>query len=222
MTARLRIAVVDVCSGNLRSVARALEAAGGEPVITRDPAVVRCADRIVVPGQGAFSEFAVGMQQRGLAQTLEQALASGTPFLGICLGLQVLFERSEETFGGAPAAGLGVLAGDVVKFAPRDATLKVPHIGWNQINRPTGASADPMLDGIADGSYVYFVHSYFAQPKDSSVIALHTDYGAPFCAAVRHRNLFACQFHPEKSQAIGLRMLANFLSPANEAFSKAS
>ena len=183
--------------------------------------MVRRADRVVVPGQGAFGEFSVGLHQRGLTKALREALASGRPFLGICLGLQVLFERSEESFGATPAAGLGVLAGEVVKFRPHDPTLKVPHIGWNQITRPAGAVVDPMLDGVVDGSYVYFVHSYFAQPKDPSVIALQTDYGAPFCAAVRHRNIFACQFHPEKSQALGLRLLANFLSPANEAFSKA-
>jgi imidazole glycerol-phosphate synthase subunit HisH len=192
------IAVVDACSGNLRSVERALAQVGGQVVVTRDPEVIRRADKVVVPGQGAFGEFAKGIAERGLGEALREALASGRPFLGICLGLQVLFEDSEE--GGV---GLGALEGHVVKF--RDG--KVPHIGWNQVWRER---EDPLMKGIDDGAYFYFVHSYYPVPRDG-VVALSCDYNGKFCAAIRHENLFAVQFHPEKSQALGLKLLENFV-----------
>lgn len=199
------IAIVDVCSGNLRSVERALARVGGDVVVTRDPEVVRRADKIVVPGQGAFGVFMRGLVERGLGDALREAIASGRPYLGICLGLQVLFDESEEQ---GPCAGLGVLRGRVVRLVPGDPKLKVPHMGWNQIaqRRP-----DPLLAGIADGAYVYFVHSYHAMPEDPSVLALESVHGVRVCAAIRKDNVFACQFHPEKSQAIGLRMLENFV-----------
>jgi glutamine amidotransferase len=199
------IAIVDVCSGNLRSVERALARVGGDVIVTRDPEVVRRADKIVVPGQGAFGVFMRGLVERGLGEALREAIASGRPYLGICLGLQVLFEESEEQ---GPCAGLGVLRGRVVRLVPGDPKLKVPHMGWNQIaqRRP-----DPLLAGIADGAYVYFVHSYHAMPEDPSVLALESVHGVRVCAAIRKDNVFACQFHPEKSQAIGLRLLENFV-----------
>ena len=199
------IAIVDVCSGNLRSVERALARVGGDVIVTRDPEVVRRADKIVVPGQGAFGVFMRGLGERGLGEALREAIASGRPYLGICLGLQVLFDESEEQ---GPCAGLGVLHGRVVRLVPGDPKLKVPHMGWNQIaqRRP-----DPLLAGIADGAYVYFVHSYHAIPEDPSVLALESVHGVRVCAAIRKDNVFACQFHPEKSQAIGLRMLENFV-----------
>ena len=199
------IAIVDVCSGNLRSVERALARVGGDVIVTRDPEVVRRADKIVVPGQGAFGVFMRGLGERGLGEALREAIASGRPYLGICLGLQVLFDESEEQ---GPCAGLGVLRGRVVRLVPGDPKLKVPHMGWNQIaqRRP-----DPLLAGIADGAYVYFVHSYHAIPEDPSVLALESVHGVRVCAAIRKDNVFACQFHPEKSQAIGLRMLENFV-----------
>jgi len=199
------IAIVDVCSGNLRSVERALARVGGDVVVTRDPEVVRRADKIVVPGQGAFGVFMRGLVERGLGDALREAIASGRPYLGICLGLQVLFDESEEQ---GPCAGLGVLRGRVVRLVPGDPKLKVPHMGWNQIaqRRP-----DPLLAGIADGAYVYFVHSYHAMPEDPSVLALESVHGVRVCAAIRKDNVFACQFHPEKSQAIGLRLLENFV-----------
>jgi glutamine amidotransferase len=204
------IAVVDVCSGNLRSVERALAQVGGRPVITRDPDVVRRADRVVVPGQGAFGEFARGLVERGLGDALREALGSGRPFLGICLGLQVLFEDSEEQ---GPVAGLGLLPGHVVRFRPADPAIKVPHIGWNQVWRARGGD-DPLLAGIPDGAHVYFVHSFYPVPAREEDVALTCDHGGRFCAAIRRDNLFAVQFHPEKSQAVGLRLLERFVSCA--------
>jgi len=201
------IAVVDVCSGNLRSVERALAQVGDDVVVTRDPDVVRRADKVVVPGQGAFGVFMAGLLERGLHEVLCEAIVSGKPYLGICLGLQILFDESEEQ---GPVAGLGILRGRVVKLAPHEA-LKVPHMGWNRIaqRRP-----DPLVAGIPDGAHVYFVHSYHAMPEDPSILALEAVHGVRVCAAIRSDNIFACQFHPEKSQHIGLRLLRNFVEIA--------
>ena len=201
------IAIVDVCSGNLRSVARALAHVGGDVVVTRDPEVVRQADKLVVPGQGQFGVFMRGLVERGLGEVLRERIAAGAPYFGICLGMQVLFEHSEE----GDVAGLGVLAGRVTKLRPADRTIKVPHIGWNQLAR-AGATDDPLLAGIPDGAYVYFDHSYRAEPPGPALLT--TSHGEPICAAVRHEALFACQFHPEKSQAVGLRILRNFVEAA--------
>lgn len=201
----MTIAVVDVCSGNLRSVEKALAHVGGAPVVTRDPDVIRRADRVVVPGQGAFGEFVRGLEARGLEPALREALASGKPFLGICLGLQVLFESSEEQ---GPVAGLGLLRGHVRRFRPTDHALKVPHMGWNQVRR---RRAEPLLAGLPDEIFVYFVHSFHVVPADPAITVLECDYGGPFCAAIRQDNLFACQFHPEKSQQVGLRILESFV-----------
>jgi imidazole glycerol-phosphate synthase subunit HisH len=199
------IAIVDVCSGNLRSVERAIEAAGGDVVVTRDPDVVRRADKVVVPGQGAFGVFMRGLVERNLGDPLREAIASGRPYLGICLGLQILFDESEEQ---GPCAGLGVIRGRVVRLQPPDPRLKVPHMGWNRViqRRP-----EPLLAGIDDGAYVYFVHSYHAVPEDRSLVALEADHGMAITAAIRKDNLFACQFHPEKSQHVGLAILRNFV-----------
>lgn len=201
------IAIVDACSGNLRSVERALARAGGRPVVTRDPDVVRRADKIVVPGQGAFGVFMRGLAERDLGGALREAIASGRPYLGICLGLQVLFEESEESGG----AGLGVLPGKVVRLRPGDPRLKVPHMGWNQVRR---LRPEPLLVGVPDDAHVYFVHSYHAVPADPGLVALEADHGVPITAAVRKDHLFACQFHPEKSQAVGLAILRNFVEAA--------
>jgi glutamine amidotransferase len=199
------IAVVDVCSGNLRSVERALAHVGGDVVVTRDPDVVRRADKVVVPGQGAFGVFMRGLAERGLADSLRDAIGSGRPYLGICLGLQILFDESEEQ---GPVAGLGLVRGRVIKLVPNDPALKVPHMGWNQIaqRRP-----DPLFAGIPDGAYVYFVHSYHAMLEDPSLLALESVHGVRVCAAIRRDNVFACQFHPEKSQHVGLQLLRNFV-----------
>ncbi|MBK7537212.1 MAG: imidazole glycerol phosphate synthase subunit HisH [Myxococcales bacterium] len=204
------MAIVDVCSGNLRSVERALAAAGADTFVTRDAAELRRADKLVIPGQGALGTFARELAARGLEAPLREELASGKPMLGICLGMQVLFEHGEEHGG---IQGLGLLGGDVVKFAA-SAARKVPHIGWNQIEAPAGRDRDPLLRDIPDGAHVYFVHSYYAVPTDPSVIAVETDYGGRFCAAIRKDNLFACQFHPEKSQHVGLQLLRNFVQQA--------
>jgi imidazole glycerol-phosphate synthase subunit HisH len=202
------IAVVDVCSGNLRSVERAIAQVGGDVVVTRDAAVVGRADKVVVPGQGAFGMFMRGLAERGLGDVLRGAIASGRPYLGICLGMQVLFDESEEQ---GPCAGLGVLPGRVVRMHPADRRLKVPHIGWNQVGV---RKPDPLLAGVAEGAYVYFDHSYYAVPADPSMIALDTEHGDRMTAAVRRDNIFACQFHPEKSQSVGLQMLRNFVERA--------
>ena len=200
------IAVVDVCSGNLRSVERALEKVGADVVVTRDPETVRRADKIVVPGQGAFGVFMRGLTERGLGESLREAIASGRPYLGICLGLQVLFDESEEQ---GPCAGLGILRGRVVKLAPSDPKLKVPHMGWNRVRLTH--DREPLLAGVPDDAYVYFVHSYHAVPTDRSLVALEADHGIAITAAIRKDNLFACQFHPEKSQTVGLQILRNFV-----------
>mgnify|MGYP000523304187 CR=1 FL=1 len=200
------IAIVDVCSGNLRSVERALAQVGGDVVVTRDPDVVRKADKIVVPGQGAFGNFMTGLRERGLGESLREAIASGRPYLGICLGMQILFDDSEEQ---GPVAGLGVVRGHVIKLVPGDPALKIPHIGWNRCmqRRP-----DPMLDGIPDGAHFYFTHSFHALPADPSLLALDAEHGIRITAAIRSNNVFACQFHPEKSQAMGLRLLERFVT----------
>jgi imidazole glycerol-phosphate synthase subunit HisH len=202
------IAVVDVCSGNLRSVERAIAHVGGDVAITRDPEVVRRADKVVVPGQGAFGMFMRGLAERNLGDVLRDAIASGRPYLGICLGMQVLFDESEEQ---GPCPGLGIVPGRVVRMRPTDPRIKVPHIGWNQVGvkRP-----DPLLAGLAEGAYVYFDHSYCAVPADPSLVALDTEHGTSMTAAVRKDNVFACQFHPEKSQSVGLQILRNFVERA--------
>jgi len=205
------IAVLDTGSGNLRSVEKALADVGGNPVVTSDPDVIRKAPRLVVPGQGAFGHFAESLHERGLEQSIREVIDAGRPYLGICLGLQVLFEESEEH---GPVPGLGLLRGQCVRFPDplKDAggnVLKVPHMGWNQVK--CAGSNDPLLRGIPDGAYFYFVHSYYVVPDDEEIIALRCDYGVEFVAAVRKENLFACQFHPEKSQAMGLALLANFV-----------
>ena len=221
----MTIVVVDTGSGNLRSVERALVRVGGQPVISSDPDVVRRADKVVVPGQGAFPELMRALAERGLGEALRETLASGRPFLGICLGMQVLFDDSEEQgahAGAAPAtatgpgSGLGLIRGHVVRFRPLDLALKVPHMGWNAIHRTESARGragdDPLLAGIPDGAHVYFVHSYHVVPDDPTTTVLACEYEHRFAAAVRKDNLFACQFHPEKSQAVGLRLLANFVA----------
>jgi glutamine amidotransferase len=204
------VVIVDTGSGNLRSVAKALAHVGGRPTVTSDPDVIRGAERVVVPGQGAFGSFVRAMRERGLEGALREAVASGRPFLGICLGLQVLFDESEEQ---GPVPGLGVLPGRVVRFRPAAAAYKVPHMGWNQVRRAR-AAADPLLAGIPDDTWFYFVHSYHAVPARAEDVALTCEYERSFVAAVRRDNVFACQFHPEKSQRAGLRLLANFVESA--------
>ena len=197
------IAIIDYGMGNLRSVQKGLETVGHEAVVTSDPAVVGQADKVVLPGVGAFEDAMAELRRRELVQPVLAAIDSGRPFLGICLGLQLLFETSYEN---GRHEGLGVLPGEVVRFElPRK--YSVPHMGWNQISIQRPA---PLLAGIEDQTYFYFVHSFFVVPQDEEVIACQTDYHRPFCSMIRRDNLFATQFHPEKSQAHGLRMLKNF------------
>jgi glutamine amidotransferase len=197
------IAIIDYQMGNLRSVQKAFEHVGYTPQITSHPADLERAEKIVLPGVGAFEDAMSELRRRDLVQPIKDAIAAGKPFLGICLGLQLLFEVSYE---GGRHEGLGVFPGEVVRFnLPRE--YKVPHMGWNQarIVRQT-----PFLNGIAGGAHFYFVHSYYVVPRDSQLMALEVDYGHPFCAAIGRKNLFATQFHPEKSQADGLKILRNF------------
>lgn len=195
------IALIDYGMGNLGSVAKALARVGCEPCITDDPAVVLRADGVVLPGVGAFDDCIRNLTARNLDVAVKDVIAAGTPFLGICLGLQMLFEASEE---GGKFPGLGIFRGKVVRFTHN---LKIPQIGWNQIQIRKPA---PHLKGVADGSWVYFVHSYYVVPEDPSIVACTTEYGYEFVSAVWKDNVFATQFHPEKSQAVGLRILENF------------
>jgi glutamine amidotransferase len=197
------IAIIDYQMGNLRSVQKAFERVGHEAVITSDPRELEKAERVVLPGVGAFEDAIAELQRRGFVEPIKDFVASGKPFLGICLGLQLLFDVSYE---GGEWAGLGIISGKVVRFdVPPE--YKVPHMGWNgcQIVRRAPALAD-----IADGSHFYFVHSYHCVPSDESVVSVVAEYHRPFVAAVWKDNLFATQFHPEKSQADGLKLLKNF------------
>lgn len=197
------VVVVDSGSGNLRSVERALAAAGAHPQLTSDPERIAKAGLVVVPGQGAFGDCVKTLRKRGLDQAILEHIQNGYPYFGICLGLQILFEDSEES---PDHKGLGVLSGHVKRFAPE--VGKVPHMGWNSV---TSARSLPLLADIPENTYFYFTHSYYAVPKSDEVVALRCDYGGSFVAAVQEDNVFACQFHPEKSQAAGLKLLQNFI-----------
>jgi len=209
--AKPRVAVADTGSGNLRSVEKALDRAGAQVIVTSDAATLAAADKVVVPGQGQFGAVVAGLDRDGgaLRQAVSEAIRAGKPYLGLCLGLQVLFESSEENPG---VAGLGVLPGVVRRF-PAQHTLKVPHMGWNRATRrPEGAALRSPAAAVPDGTYFYFVHSYFAVPTRVEDIALETDHGLTFCSAVARDNLFACQFHPEKSQDAGAALLSAFIA----------
>jgi glutamine amidotransferase len=197
------IAIVDYGMGNLRSVSKAFEAVGHEAVVTRERATIKNASHVVLPGVGAFGDCMANLERFDLVEPIRSTIQSGKPFLGICLGLQLLFTESEE-FG--LHKGLGIIPGKVRKFV-LDPALKVPHMGWNQVNIQR---ACPLFDGIADGSNWYFVHSYFVDPADRTVVATTTTYGIPFVSSIWKENIVACQFHPEKSQSVGLRLIKNF------------
>jgi len=197
------IAIIDYGMGNLRSVQKGFEKVGHAAIVTGDAREVRQATKVVLPGVGAFEDAIAELRRRELVGPIREAIDSGKPFLGICLGLQLLFERSYEN---GVHEGFGVLGGEVVRFQV-PAEYSVPHMGWNQLAIRRRA---PILEGIAEGAHFYFVHSYYVVPRDAGVIAAEADYPAPFCAMVWRGNLFATQFHPEKSQSDGLRMLKNF------------
>jgi len=205
------ITIVDYGMGNLRSVHKALEHAGCQAVVTQDPGAIEKAAALVVPGVGAFKKAMENLETLKLINPIIRFIQSGRPFLGICLGLQLLFSESEE-FG--HGKGLGIFPGRVVRFpfslpgepSSRD-SLKVPHMGWNsvQVKKPV-----PAMEGVAEGTYYYFVHSYYPVPENREIIVTTTDYGGEFVSSVGRENLFACQFHPEKSQSAGLKILKNF------------
>ena len=197
------IAIIDYGMGNLRSVQKGFEKVGHPAVVTSDPARVAAAEKVVLPGVGAFEDAIAELRRLGLVKPVLDAIDSGKPFLGICLGLQLLFDVGCEN---GRHKGLGVLRGEVVRFQlPKGYT--VPHMGWNQlaIRRPA-----PVLRGLDEGTYAYFVHSYYVVPADRNLIATETDYGGPFCSMIWRDNVFATQFHPEKSQSDGLTILRNF------------
>lgn len=197
------LAIIDYGMGNLRSVSKALEAAGAPDVrIVSEAKEILKADKIVLPGVGAMGEAIAALRRLRLIEPIKESIFR-KPFLGICLGLQLLFTESEE---GGRVKGLGIFKGKVKRFSER---LKVPHMGWNQVEqRNTGS---PILEGIPDNSFFYFCHSYYVVPEDKSIIASKTGYGKEFVSSINKDNLFACQFHPEKSQAAGLRLLKNFV-----------
>jgi glutamine amidotransferase len=198
------IAVVDYGVGNLRSVSKALERVGGDVRVTSSAREIGDARAVVLPGVGAFAHCMDNLREAGLEDGVRAAAASGKPFLGICVGMQILFEESDE-FG--RVEGLGILPGRVRRFEPSDHDLKVPHMGWNELFVKNRA---PHLDGIADGTRVYFVHSYYVETPDRAIVATTTPYDVEFVSSAWKDNLFATQFHPEKSQETGLAILANF------------
>ena len=199
------IAIIDYDAGNLRSVEKALQALGEETVITRDRDEILSADRVILPGVGAFGDAMEKLHQYGLVEIIRQVVQNGTPFLGICLGLQLLFEESEESQG---VPGLGILKGKIRRI-PNTPGLKIPHMGWNSLILRPGTR---LFSGLGEDPYVYFVHSYYLEAADPEIVAASADYGVEIHAAVESGNVFACQFHPEKSSDTGLQILKNFIS----------
>lgn len=199
------IGIVDYAMGNLRSVQKALARLGYDAEIISTPEAVARADKLILPGVGAFCDAMAHLRERCLVEPIGEFVATGRPFLGICLGLQLLFDVSEED---GEHAGLGVLPGRVVGFDPADPALKVPHMGWNALS--VEHPDNPLTAGLPAGACVYFVHAYYAAPAEAADVATSTDYGGRFCSSVWHDNVWATQFHPEKSQRIGLKILDNF------------
>jgi|TARA_B100000470_G_scaffold5733_1_gene4177 glutamine amidotransferase len=196
--------------GNLRSVQKSLEFVGAKVIVTHDPDLILNANSVVLPGVGAFKDCMANLKKLKLVDPIRKFIDGGKPFLGICLGLQVLFEESEE-YG--PVAGLGILPGKVVKFpggsseTKNGRPIKIPHMGWNQIKVKKNV---PLFGGVGDAPYFYFVHSYYVVPEDQNMIATVTNYGVEFVSGIQHKNIYAFQFHPEKSQTLGLSILERF------------
>lgn len=203
------IAIIDYDAGNLRSVEKALQHLGEEALITRDREELLKADKVILPGVGAFGDAMEKLRRYQLVDTIHKLADRRTPFLGICLGLQLLFDRSEESEG---VEGLGLLKGEILRLP--DTGLKIPHIGWNSLSLKNQGR---LFQGIADHSYVYFVHSYYLKAEEESVVKAETEYGTCIHASVEKNNIFACQFHPEKSGDVGLKILKNFASLGREA-----
>ena len=214
MTTPARIAIIDYRMGNLRSVQKAVQHVGGSAELVNTPEAIEQADKLILPGVGAFGDGMRFLDELNLSAPIRRSVEAGKPVLGICLGMQLLFDGSEED--AAPDAdnglvtGLGILPGRIVKFDVQRGgqRVKVPQMGWNALkwDRP-----DPLLEGLEQGSAVYFVHSYYAKPTDETLTSARADYGGDFCASIRQGNLFATQFHPEKSQRVGMTILKNFV-----------
>ncbi len=203
------IAIIDYDAGNIKSVEKALQYLGEETVITRAAEEILGADGVILPGVGAFGDAMEKLRTYGLDEVIRKCVSQGTPFLGICLGLQLLFESSEESPG---VEGLHILDGRIVRFPAKEG-LKIPQIGWNSLQFPRRSR---LLEGISDNAYVYFVHSYYLQAADEGIVAATAEYGVTVHAAVEKDNVFACQFHPEKSSEVGLRILRNFIRITGE------
>lgn len=199
------VAIIDYDAGNIRSVEKAVELLGHEAVVTRDRKTILSADHVILPGVGAFGDAMDKLEKFGLVDTIREAKNQGLPFLGICLGLQLMFESSEEAPG---IEGLGLLPGKILRIPEGDG-LKIPHVGWNSLTFP---NMGRLFQGMEPGAYVYFVHSYYLQAKDPQIVTAATEYGVTIHASVEQGNLFACQFHPEKSSETGLKILQNFLN----------
>ena len=203
------IAIIDYDAGNLKSVYKALRFLGHEAVITRDHDVIRNADRVILPGVGSFGDAMGKLHEYGLIPVIQEVVENGTPFLGICLGLQLLFEESEESPG---VKGLGLLKGKILRIPDKE-ELKVPHIGWNSLKLDHPGM---LFQGLKENEYVYFVHSYYLKAEDEDIVTASTEYGVHIHASVQKDNLFACQFHPEKSSSVGLKILKNFAEAGKE------
>ena len=198
------IAIIDYDAGNIKSVEKALQKLGQDVVITRDKEQILQADKVVLPGVGAFGDAMHNLNEYGLVEVIHQVVEKEIPFLGICLGLHLLFERSDESEG---VEGLGILKGEICKI-PEKTGLKIPHMGWNSLHLQQGGK---LFEGIDEGAYVYFVHSYYLKAEDEKIVKATTDYSTCIHASVERGNVFACQFHPEKSGDVGLRILKNFV-----------
>ena len=198
------IAILDYDAGNIKSVEKALQKLGQEVIITRDAEEILSADKVILPGVGAFGDAMHNLRKYGLDQVIYQVVENKTPFLGICLGLQLLFEKSDESVG---AKGLGILQGEICRIPDKEG-LKIPHMGWNSLHLQHDGR---LFAGLPEDSYVYFVHSYYLKAKDESIVKATTEYSTHIHASVEQGNVFACQFHPEKSSDVGLQILRNFV-----------
>ena len=203
------IAIIDYDAGNLKSVEKALQSIGEDPVITRDEKTILSADKVILPGVGSFGNAMKAIRDYGLDGVIRRVAEQGTPFLGICLGLQLLFERSQESPG---VEGLGILKGEILRL-PETEGLKIPHMGWNSLHYDHPGK---LFRGIPEDSYVYFVHSYYLSAQDPEIVTASAEYTAHIHASVEQGNVFACQFHPEKSSDTGLAILKNFIGLAKE------
>lgn len=199
------IAIIDYDAGNIKSVEKALQLLGEEVIVTREKDIILSADKVILPGVGAFGDAMQKIRGYGLEPVIKDVVSRGTPFLGICLGLQLLFERSDESDG---IPGLGILEGEILRIPDKEG-LKIPQIGWNSLNYPNKGK---LYEGIPEESYVYFVHSYYLKAEDERIVTATTDYSTLIHASVEKDNVFACQFHPEKSSDVGLQILRNFVN----------